>query len=711
MMRDRAVSIGRVTALTAGLALTLAKVTMAEPTLCASADELLQGGELAAARAAYHKLLTKQPRLPCAVQGLQTVRDKRTAAQALVEQADDLEAVGAPPAEVQQARLAALQLDPSRADVRSQIAEALAEPGSAEAKAYAAAERLRVAGYDDAARERAKELSADADEPIPPELSRSPLERGVQWTSKLSTAVTEATTSVVTTLLLVLVALWVLWVLARVLLSWIWVPKRAELVFSEVAGASEDVARALHSRILDELNHAATPAVHMTGVGPPGEPLPTPVALPPQLQFVGPVLEQLRTSLLSQRRCRLICVAYAPRAGQLALSLSIQDVGGRIKDSVDTMAVAEDDYEQLAPLAGAWVVFKLLELQSPNKRPGEIKVLGTTEWRSYGFLRQAQRARSEEKTTLFHRALSFDHANAGALLGLGSEQTKSQDSDVRDQGIRHLELAKQLLDEEYPPIKGLFLPVDKVRSDPLWFTAQYELTIAYLHRFAAKEGKDRQQETKEVEEDLSHGVARATELANAVGATALALRSWPSRWRVPAAKRERLESMLRNDTRFLVAVLAGGYASCEYRMETGLKPKSLKEETAATLDLWDELAKFPKGNLQTASDLFEVFERDPGRGVEGKALVHSGALAHYNRACYLARARRLDESLQALKEALEHSVAPQLQQRLKLANEDPTLLPLHVSQEFMDFIASHAAPAVPPQQVTAPTVEFQLTRY
>ncbi|KPJ94475.1 MAG: hypothetical protein AMJ53_05175 [Gammaproteobacteria bacterium SG8_11] len=664
---------------------------------CKVADELVAAGELTTAREHYTTLLKATPSLECARIGLDKTRARELEAEKLWRRGNDLLLSGQQE-EARAAWLNALNIDASREDIRKQFASLLdnqnqvSQSGTTEGEnsdPYAVAKGLMVAGYETEAKKKALEIwNKGIAEPIPPKLQANEIDRFAERASDVGISAGKIGSA----LLAILLLIWILALTIRKL--WLqrpWAkPRPCQVIIDEIDDPRTDlkVGHDLRERLAEELSHASSPATRLSRVSQPGAtPIPQVENLPSAISFLGPLLRWARTPV----RYHVVTEVHLPVNKVAALSVTIHNDRGELEVRESFSMKIEDEervtYLELGTLAGAWVVFELQRLQFPKSRAHELRVLGTTRWKSYGMFRRGERVALTERICghdsrdmkFFDHALAEDHNNIGALIVVGKWQSRNvTKQDEMKKGIEHLQRARRLLGDDSLARAGRFRAVPGTRKDPLWFQATYELAVAYLHRFASSEEYlnnqptnlnkvEYDQFTDQIRGDLKNGLNVATELAKAIGATQLTLgRRWGQR-EIPANARRSLKLMLHQDAKYLIGVLAGSKASSEWIENGHLFQKNKKKAPPSlVLDdaLWNWMCKLEYNNLPSARDLVQV--------VEDKK-ENAGWATLYNLACFYSRAREAVKAYDYLEQYFEHLVGRRKEIQVTWAKCDPTL--------------------------------------
>jgi tetratricopeptide (TPR) repeat protein len=657
-----------------------------DATPCELADQLAKAGELRSARVTYEALLKATPELDCARNGLDETRTRRLASEAEWQKGLDL-LLSKQQKAARESLLTALEIDPSRDDVRQKLGSMLdaAENKESDKDAaetgdvYALANALLKAGYEKEAKDAAQNaLKSDPKKSIPEPLKATK----PTWFEQLETWMTGLWTLIGTgtkNLIGILLFLWIGSRLARLawgLLPW-GRPQLGQVTIDKFEEPTPDlgIGRDLTEWLANELA-AKSPAVRIVVVGGQGaNPIPlTENTLPTQLNFLVPLLNWIRTP---KKYC-INGVIHAPLDDQVALTVNIHNHRGELEArNFFTNPFSGDQkaaYRELGTHAGAWALFELDRIYFRKKRE-ETKILGTTHWLSYALFRCGELAspavgRSDAEMKFFHEALAEDHNNIGALIVIGDHQARKCNDDAEmKKGIDHLERARKRLDETEPvPKWGLFKAIPHTHINPLWFQATYALAVAYVHHSAQHEVGSR----TDALQDLKKGIKYATELAVAIGATQLTLHDRWARCSLPVDAQHTLQQMLNRDMYYLLGVLAGAKASEEWLKEEKLKEreKNASSPTPGSGDneLWKWLQDLNTENLHCARDLVAPLEicRDK-----------IGWPAYYNLACFYSRAREYETSFSYLEQYFEHLDLEDStgKERAKWARKDPTLRP------------------------------------
>ncbi|MCP4304583.1 MAG: hypothetical protein GY788_06865 [bacterium] len=135
----------------------------------------------------------------------------------------------------------------------------------------------------------------------------------------------------------------------------------------------------------------------------------------------------------------------------------------------------EDQLTALTRVIGSWLYF---HAASRWGRTTPKPLLGTTNWRSFGYFRigaQVHTIGGPHRTTAllyYTLALEEDPGNIGALLNRSAIAVRSTDTAAADRAISGLHTAAGNLRDEAPGYQ----------SDPSWYRATYLHAVAHLHR-------------------------------------------------------------------------------------------------------------------------------------------------------------------------------------------------------------------------------------
>jgi hypothetical protein len=506
-----------------------------------------------------------------------------------------------------------------------------------------------------------------------------------------------------------------------------------QIVVSNVENPTDEikVGRDLRERIAEELAHASSPAKHIYRVSEAGvTPVALATALPSQAQFLDPLLKWIQRP----RQYHIVAVPQSPLGKLASLSVRIQEANGRLVKQEQIQLLLGSDksatYLELGTLAGAWALFQIQSLLFPAMDPTKISVLGSTEWKSYGLFRRAERLgrlsalpgrvdADEQLEKLLHEALAHDHNNAGALVLLGQQQARRFKDDKDDlvevdSGIVHLDRAKEILDKNAHVKEHWFLPSahDGTKASPLWFQATYQCTVAHLHRFAHSQQLCFDSGVPVdtiVPDELSNGINLAVELANAIGATQLTLSGLLRKYTIPANERESLIQMLDHDASYLLGLLAGALSSKELIERRSLiEPESKAEFPAEkSKKLWESLKTINGQGPPRAQSIVGILENEE---------ESAGLPLRYNLACVHARACNAAEALKNLEIFLEHLKDSEKRRWIDWARKDPSLKPVRDHgkakedfQKLLTHTVSNDEPA-PSASPAAPAGEWRVER-
>ncbi|BCT77668.1 hypothetical protein SCMU_35100 [Sinomonas cyclohexanicum] len=441
---------------------------------------------------------------------------------------------------------------------------------------------------------------------------------------------------------------------------------------AEPAGL-EGTGAVVQSLVLEELRSAGKGPHTLKMVDGPDAAIPAAAAfLPEQWAWLGPLLAS------RSRRLNIDLTPVAKSEGRIGLDVRLSDRKGREVESVSLAQPAGTDvesYASLATKAGAWLAFMVTKHSAGRRQQRHrVRLLGTEKWESYADFRCAQRCSGEEKRQWLDSALAKDHRNVGALVELGRELARHVDDDHEmAEGIRHLRIARRLLEPRYHFRSSLPWERGGASVDPLWYQTTYSLAVAHYNRYLVHRARASDPEGM-AEHDLRESLALSLKLSKAVGATQLTFKSPWRRFAIRRRSSETLRGTLDREYDDLATLVAGPLASWEMR-PTGhggrpvVRPaeKGWAALTPSRLDvLWELLADLPDnpdGRLPSALSVLNIHTlARPVRSVadsenaewDDDPLELVGLRARYQRSCVLMELGRYEEAVDDLEGALEH---------------------------------------------------------
>ena len=522
---------------------------------------------------------------------------------------------------------------------------------------FAAARALLAAGYDDEAREEARSSAvANPGSAIPgefaaPDDADSLGDRAERWAADLGRIL--AAVALGLGLLSILTAAW--WKF------WTWARRRPGVGLGDVAyvGGDEGDVDLLRATLVAELDGARSSAKGVRSVSGIGADVPDLVSLPGQLQVAEKILQRLlRPAVLV-----IDVTVFKPKTRPEMVQVRIRKHGRLLVE--DSFPVPPST-SGLPSLVGAWAAaFVVLQLRDlVGRRRQRVYPGGTDDWRSYGLYRWAN-LDAANRAQLLHRSLADDHRNSYALSELGARQAIRGGDEEQEEGLEHLEFARELLERRPTRSTGPLLGFIRkgAEVEPLWFQATYRLAVAHLHRLHSREDED--PNIRPDDTDLLGGLAAAEELVDATAATLHLIESW-RRWFMPKDLRRELKDVLDADAMYSLGVLGGGRVA-EARANGSRGRIDPDPGTALSEDVWGEIRRQGAASL-TAGWILATVTSD---------LDHAARSTLYNVACLYARAHHFDLALQHLEKAASHQRRPGSSR--EFASQicaDPTLAPL-----------------------------------
>ncbi|MGK7221889.1 hypothetical protein ACSNO4_03730 [Kocuria flava] len=341
-----------------------------------------------------------------------------------------------------------------------------------------------------------------------------------------------------------------------------------------------DMGVAIKSSVLNEIGLARKGANTLTRVEGAEADLPDPtIELPEHIKWIAPIIN----TLLKPRRLLVRITIFLDEKSVATLHAQISDQNGRILEARRFSQHRDDDDHQktcgeLPVFAGSWLAFMLSKHAYHTFREygrQSVEVYGTRSWESYAYLRMSMTCANtdEERRNWLNSALWEDHRNVKALIELARlDLNKSHTAKSRDHGMRHLELAVDLLnnrltssgrEREY---KGLHHCLDA-----RWYQASYSLLAYYGNRFcdfrylSQKVEEKNAKETLEesAERDLKRALDLGCLLVRSVGATQSFLSNRSRRWLARDKRRQEMKELLDRDALDLSTLLAASLARRE----------------------------------------------------------------------------------------------------------------------------------------------------
>ena len=463
------------------------------------------------------------------------------------------------------------------------------------------------------------------------------------------------------------------------------------------------VGQAVRSRIVDELSFAGRSARTLQNVDSPDAAVPTQVpVLPEPIKGLGPLVNLL----LHQDRFVITVTALPVLSDKAKLHVLLSRSTGKVLESrrfTEPIGNREDileAYTGTAMQAGAWLAFmldKYVRSRLPRNGNRRVELLGTHSWLSYAWLcRGLRHAQSEkEQIAWYNAALRVDHRNIGALIALGKRLTASEES--IHFGIRHLQWAREQLSgnrDSGPNREGMsrVLRIEHpgTHADPQWFQATFALAVALLHRH------DHRSPHRIEQGCLTEAVEVGTELAQAIGATQLTLKSWWRRLALRRRRRVELRRILVREDTTLASVVASSKAALEMHDEGKLLAIEPDWQPSRKRELWKRLNKLDLKDLDSLPSAESLLNSQLCSDNCNDEECHLSETTRYNRACFYVRGEKYEKALAQLKLVFAHmSFEPDRDDSefshwlLRwAAKDDPALAPLRANckSEFEELI-------------------------
>lgn len=362
--------------------------------------------------------------------------------------------------------------------------------------------------------------------------------------------------------------------------------RRYVIKCAEGAESHQAVQVALRSQITNELHVARKEADTLTRIDGAEADIPAPaVSLPDKFKWAEPVVN----GWLGRRSLSVLVRPYGITDKKIEVQVELHSSSGQILEqrhfsqSVDKMT-GVDLWEKVGTLIGAWLVFMLAHhsrTRRQRKKCEPVRIFESESWESYAFMRMASHVpegSKSEKREWLNGALWEDHRNIKALVDLA--RLDMHDSDyLRSSATRknHMEVARDLISDErrgFETWRQWEFP--GARADLTWYQTTYALLGFYINRHcalmdyrsAAEIGRPvradgegpafpvhqvtdlvEEQRAYEVraQDDLTQALRLGRELALAVGATELTLRSRWRKWSIPRKRRRELSYLLNRD--------------------------------------------------------------------------------------------------------------------------------------------------------------------